>query len=197
MKQWFTFSNITIAILFVLVVWLSFSLHAAKSAIIYPAEVLNMPRQKISATNFPHIGPEDAPVNIVFLFDYTDGLTPLADGIATALFEKYKGDIKLTYVPVRKQADDQHLLAYHAFANGKFQEVHEALVSREPILDTSWLPRDRDDPLFAEMLNEANDLAGRGDFQLPGFFVNGRYVNGLDPVLVKFFIERDLKQVSH
>jgi protein-disulfide isomerase len=160
-------------------------------------------REQVAIGRSPTRGPADAPVTIVIFADFECPFCARVQSTLHALEEDYPGKVRLVYkhwpLPFHTHADLAARAAIAAQAQGKFWEMHEALFKAqkdltEPAieamasslgLDLGRLRRDmrssETDALLAADKAEVERLRIQG---APSFFVNGRRIQGAQPIEV-------------
>lgn len=145
------------------------------------------------------IGPRDAPVVVV---EFVDFACPFCRRAATEvvapLREKYPDDVRVVFrhlpLEMHPTAPGAAKAAMAAQRQGKFAEFHDALfapdrrlsrsgfvaVAEKLEMDVAQFEKDFDDPILNKVLEQDIALSrSLGITGTPGFFINGRFVDGL------------------
>ncbi len=161
-----------------------------------PKVVYNVPRGNAHVD-----GPADAPITIVVWSDYACGYCNRVQGTLDQLDRLYPGQIK--WVHRTLPLDEDYTLAAEASraaaAQGKFRPMHNRLfalrgrvtraeaelAARQLGLDMIRFRADLDAGTYrAEVRSDAADAEKLGISGTPAFFINGRPVNGSQPLKV-------------
>ncbi len=166
---------------------------------------------------YGRIGPQDAPVEIVEFLDFQCPYCKRSHReVLVGLREKYGDQITIV---IRQLPLEIHAAALScakaslaALRQGKFAEFHDALLSDDQPagrgrfvelatglgLDTAKFSSDLDDPTLATQIQTDLAVARRlGVTGTPGFFVNGRFIDGLQPsATFEQFIDEDLAKAK-
>ena len=171
-------------------------LHAAAKVQV----LLDPPRKEVAATG-PAKGPADAPVTIV---EFSDFQCPFCSRVLDTMKqveERYKGQVRVVFrhFPLNIHPNAPKAAEAGACANeqGKFWELHDKMFANQGGLAVEGLKRMAGEAgVQAEKFNECLD-SGRhaetwrkdmeegtaaGVTGTPAFFVNGRFINGAQPL---------------
>lgn len=172
------------------------------------AEVLTSNPQDYS------IGPADAPVTVVEFFDYKCGPCRRSMGWVTTLPERYDGKVRVVfkeYPILTPQSRDASLATYAAGAQGKYIEMHQALmrdssnftqddlerIATRIGLDIDQFRIDIQRAEFQAHLDENYALASQiGADATPSFVVGNNLSQGLNPVLLEAQISELLSKAG-
>jgi protein-disulfide isomerase len=173
-------------------------------------------RYRIEPGAAPLRGPADAPVVIVEFVDFQCPFCRRAhkEEIA-ALLERHPNDVALAIrhlpLPIHNAAQGAAKAAIAAGAQGKFWELHDKLLAHEGSVGRSafvaWadeLGLDQakflavlDDPATAAIVDGDTKLANAvGVAGTPGFFVNGRYLDGFAPGALSAMVDEELARAN-
>jgi len=166
-------------------------------------EALSDAREQVTIGKSPARGPADAPVTIVMFSDFE---CPFCAGVQTTLHtldEEYPGKLRFVFkhMPLKfhPHAEEAARAALAAEAQGKFWGLAEALfqgqkkldsqgidaIASAAGLDTTRLRRDMHAPATDAQLAADKAEVERLHIQgAPSFFVNGRRVQGAQPIEV-------------
>jgi protein-disulfide isomerase len=158
---------------------------------------------KVPLDGSPAAGPEDALVTLVEFSDYECPFCSRAHGTVKQLQEKYGKKLRVVMkhhpLPNHPHAKPAALAALAAGEQGKFWEMHDTLFSNARALGEGELERyaqglgldverwkkDMADSRLAERIRKDESLAMQvGATGTPGFFVNGRFISGAQPLEV-------------
>lgn len=173
-------------------------------------------RYQVDDEGAPAKGPEDAPVLVVEFVDFKCPYCRRAwSEELDALLEKHVKDVRFAVrmlpLPIHPEATGAAKAALAAGRQGKFWEMHDALIAHEgPMgrsdfaqyaesfgIDSEQLLADLDDPKLAAQVEADVELANRlGVTGTPGFFVNGRYIRGFRPGRVDAVIAEELERIE-
>jgi len=176
----------------------------------------DLPRVDVPiADGDPSTGPADAPVTIVEFADYQCPYCKRAQPTLDKLMSNYEGKIRLVYkdypLPMHSQAKPAAVAAHCAGEQGKYWEMHGALLGEESAPTGDVVERlgkkaglDMDafstcrqsgkyDDTIARDTQQGNDA---GVSATPSFFINGIFVAGAQPyeqfdALVKAELSKD------
>ena len=164
-----------------------------------PPAAAERTRETIELGDAPVLGRRDAPVTIVIFSDFECPFCAKVEPRVSALFERYRGEVRLVFknqpLPMHERATLAAKAALAADEQGKFWEYHRALFAKRA------LDRDSLEALARELglnvsrfraaidgdgverrigadLLEAQRLGVKGT---PTFFVNGRRIIGAQP----------------
>ena len=155
-------------------------------------------RYMVEAGDGPSLGPVDAPVQLVVFMDYECPFCRRAAQAFAELRRRYPEDLRLVVrhlpLPIHRSADGAARAAIAADRQGQFWPFSERLlapevtslgratflaIARDLHLDEARFIADLDGPDAVATVREDMLLARRlGLDATPGFFLNGRYVNG-------------------
>lgn len=151
----------------------------------------------------PSLGDALAPVTMVVFGNYQCPFTRKLEPTLDALLAKYGGDLRLVFkqrpLPFHKSAPAAARAALCAHAQGKFEAMHDALLTAELIegaevelaasigetigLDVKKLRACMDNPKTQAKLDRDLELADKvGARGTPNAFVNGRKITGARPM---------------
>jgi protein-disulfide isomerase len=159
-------------------------------------------RVDVAVAGAPVRGAADAAVTIVEFSDFECPYCKQASGTIAKVMEKYAGKVKLAYrdFPLEKihpQARSAAEAAQCARAGGKFWEYHDALFVQSPKLAADDLKRyakeigldvDKFDACVAggaqsaAVQKDIDEGTRLGITGTPAFFINGRFLNGSQPL---------------
>ncbi len=164
---------------------------------------LEPPRIHVDAGDSPRYGSPDAPVQIIEFSDFQCPYCTRGADTLTEVKEKYGDKISVVFRHFPLDFHDKAQKAAEASecANdqGKFWEYHDQLFANQQAMGQADLERyatvlELDVAAFTECLNSgkhaptvATDLedgAAAGMSGTPGFFVNGRFIGGAQPIEV-------------
>ncbi|SEU24301.1 Protein-disulfide isomerase [Stigmatella erecta] len=171
---------------------------------------------KVPLEDSPTQGPADALVTLVEFTDFQCPFCSRASASVKQVMEDYQGQLRVVI--------KQHPLAFHARARpaalaalaaheqGKFFEYHDKLFANQKALDDASLEtyakevgldikrwkKSLADPKLAQAVDRDTALAvSLGAGGTPGFFVNGRFFSGAQPIEVfRAVIEEELGKAS-
>lgn len=170
----------------------------------------------IPTTGAPTIGPATAKVTIVHAYDYQCPYCVRIHPTMEQLLKDYPTDVRIVYMqhplPMHQQAGISAEAVMAAKAQGKFREMHEKLMaangqlSREKIMAaaqeigldmkkfTNDIDNDTHKPQISAMTNEVMKVGATGT---PASFINGRYLNGAQPIeAFKKLIDEELGKAT-
>jgi len=149
----------------------------------------------------PSVGPANAKVTILHAYDYQCPFCVRIHPTMEQLLKDYPKDVRIVYMqhplPFHQQAGISAEAVMAAKSQGKFQEMHEKLMgmngqlSRDKImaaaqeigLDMKKFTADIDnDAHKAEIAAMTNEFMKIGATGTPASFINGRYLNGAQPL---------------
>jgi protein-disulfide isomerase len=156
---------------------------------------------KVEAGNGPSVGPKNAPIQIVEFSDFQCPFCSKVVPTVKQIEEKYQGKVHLTFrnfpLPFHNNAGPAAEAAMAAHMQGKFWEMHDKLFGNQQSLDRasfekfageiglnvdkfkSDLDSGKAKALVQADMDYAKTLGGMGT---PTFFINGRKVEGAQPV---------------
>ena len=160
-------------------------------------------------------GPAGAPVTIIWYSDLESPLSPKAAQVMQQVREVYPGAVRLVFknrpLEFHTEAVLAHEAALAAGAQGKFWEMHDLILANQKAVSkedlTGYAERlGLDREKFASALAQGTykeavdqDLAEARKLSVlgvPAFFINGKRVDGVEPLSVfKGIIEAQLQQV--
>lgn len=179
--------------------------------------LLQAPRVEVAFDRARLRGDPKAPVTIVEFADYQCPYCQKAEPAMKQLLEKYPGQVNLAFrdfplSSIHPYAQKASEAARCAGKQGKFWEFHDALFTDEARLDDPGLKAAArtlglDDGAFASCLASAEfapqvaldqeDGTKAGVGSTPSFFVNGVFVNGVQPVSeFEKLIDNELKSAA-
>ncbi|QSQ21718.1 thioredoxin domain-containing protein [Pyxidicoccus parkwayensis] len=158
---------------------------------------------KVPLDGSPSLGAEDALVTVVEFSDYECPFCSRAHATVKQLQEKYGKKLRVVMkqhpLDIHAHAKSAALAALAAGEQGKFWEMHDTLFTnaralgaenleryaRELGLDVARWKKDMGDARLVERVRkeeaQALQLGANGT---PAFFINGRYINGAQPLEV-------------
>jgi len=193
---------------------------AKKAADAAPPQVLVEPRgdarYRIEPGASGRRGPADAPVVIVAFVDFQCPFCRRAwieelVGILDRHGDEVALGVRHLPLPIHNAATGAAKAALAAGAQGKFWEFHDRLLGHqgglgrsafvawggELGLDEAKFLATLDDPATAKIVEDDTRLANRvGVSGTPGFFVNGRYVNGYTPGVLSGVVDEELARAK-
>ncbi len=163
---------------------------------------LSPPKVEIGVDPTRLRGDAKAPVTIVEFSDFSCSFCRGAEEILNQLLEKYKGQVRFSYrdFPLRQMHPQAELAAEAsrcAGEQGKYWEYHDLLFANVSKQDHAGLmahaatlklnDHDFDQCLtsgrYRSQVDQDTQLGIRsGVVATPGFFVNGRFINGAQPI---------------
>ena len=173
------------------------------------AEVLNSPVLPLD-TNFPAIGPKDAPVTIVEFSDFQCPFCRIGAMVMNTLIERYPAQVRLVFKPFpldascnRMITQPMHLTACEAARTavcaehqGKFEAVYETLFDHQIQIvpgapaklaaavgvNPDQLTTCSKDPEVSQLISKSVEEGIQlGVQSTPTFFVNGHKIEGFYP----------------
>ena len=158
-------------------------------------------REDVPVGAAPVRGPENAPITVVVFSDFECPFCARAETTLRSLEQEYRGRVRFAYknqpLPMHEHARLAAKAALAAGEQGKFWEYHDALFAHQTSLDQAALERyaqdlgldlprfrramesDRIEAALAADAAEADRLDVQGT---PSFFINGRRINGAQPI---------------
>ena len=153
----------------------------------------------------PIIGPADAPITIVEFFDYNCSFCKRATDWVLEQVDHQDKDVRVIFMdlPVLDARTKTSALAARAALaaekQGKYREMHVALMrsnglsrarirelAKELNLDVQLLETDMESAAIYRHVDDIMNLAESAGIEAtPGFFINGEFVSGYNPPLLK------------
>jgi len=166
-------------------------------------QVLSQTVFKVPLEESPSKGPADALVTMVEFTDFQCPFCSRANATVKQIQEDYGNQLRLVVkqhpLPFHPRARPAALASLAAHQQGKFFEYHDKLFANQQSLDDASLEtfakevgldvkrwkKDMADPKLGAIVDRdaalAQSLGARGT---PGFFVNGRFFSGAQPIEV-------------
>jgi len=166
-------------------------------------QVLSQSVFKVPLDESPSMGPADALVTMVEFTDFQCPFCARANATVKQIQEDYGKQLRLVVkqhpLPFHPRARPAALASLAAQQQGKFFEYHDKLFANQQALDDASLEtfakelgldvkrwkKDMADPKLGAIVDRdaalAQSLGARGT---PGFFVNGRFFSGAQPIEV-------------
>jgi len=171
-----------------------------------------LPRIDVSTDDDPSMGPADAPVTIIQFAEYQCPYCGKARESLQEVEKNYPGKIRFVFrdfpLGFHDRAIPAAVAANCAEKQGKYWEVHDALMSnqraledadleraaREAKLDVDkWQECRKDPSIETEIRKDMADGQKAGVSGTPAFFINGVFLNGAQPYeRFKAVIDREL-----
>ncbi len=172
----------------------------------------DLPRIDVSVDDDPSVGPADAPVTIIQFAEYQCPYCGRARESLDEVEKNYPGKVRFVFrdfpLGFHDRAIPAAVAANCAEKQGKYWEVHDALMSNQRALEEADLERVareakldvekwqacRQDPTMeAEIRKDMEDGQKAGVSGTPAFFINGVFLNGAQPYeRFKAVIDREL-----
>jgi protein-disulfide isomerase len=197
---------------------------AANPAPADPAQPAQPPqRPMLSSTVFkvpleesPSQGSADALVTMVEFTDFQCPFCARANATVKQIQEEYGNKLRLVVkqhpLPIHPRAKPAAIAALAAHNQGKFWQYHDKLFANQKTLDDASLEtfakevgldikrwkKDLADPKLAAIVDRDEKLAlSLGAGGTPGFFVNGRFFSGAQPIEVfRAVIDEELRKAQ-
>ncbi len=164
----------------------------------------------VSSPDDPALGPKDAPITIVEFFDYNCGYCKAANDWVFEEVDAREGDIRVIFkeYPILAQSSlTSAKAALAADKQGKYREMHVALMKAKDLspesitkiatsigLNIERFNKDMESDKAMEHVQRIHAEAEEAQVQgTPGFFINGKFVNGFDKDLLTKMIEDERK----
>lgn len=171
-------------------------------------------RYEVSTEGSPARGPEDAPVEIV---EFSDFQCPFCSRVTPTLKqveEEYGDKVRVVFkhfpLSIHPKAPAAHAAAEAAHRQGKFWEMHDRIFgnqremspekyveyAQEIGLDVEQFKKDVDAAeTKATIQRDAQQAAALSVRGTPGFFINGRFLSGAQPLAAfKRIIDEELNE---
>lgn len=144
-------------------------------------------------------GPKDAPITIVEYADFGCGYCAKAVSTVKELLTKYKDQIRVVYKHMPNIDMKGAVAAQCAADQGKFWEVHDALYSQgkgqrsdawmSSVIESAGLDKKKFETCTAsgthpQVIKDMEEGKRLGATGTPAFFINGRLVQGAQPISV-------------
>lgn len=172
----------------------------------------DLPRIDVSADDDPFTGPAEAPVTIIQFAEYQCPYCGKARESLEEVEKTYPGKVKFVFrdfpLGFHNRAIPAAVAANCAEKQGKYWEVHDALMSNQRALEDAdlervareakldlekWQACRKDPAMEAEIRKDMEDGQKAGVSGTPAFFVNGVFLNGAQPFeRFKAVIDREL-----
>ncbi len=162
---------------------------------------------KAATADLPSRGPANAPVTIVEFSDFECPYCRLANGTVEQLLQRYPNDVRLVYAHfpldmhawaqpaavaatcAARQSDAAFWALHDAYFAGQQQTTEANVMDRSRTalagtgIDLAAWTACTSDPAAAASVAEQTELGNaNGVSGTPGFFVNGRFINGNQPI---------------
>jgi protein-disulfide isomerase len=174
------------------------------------AEKVNEKQAKIES---PTKGPSAAPISIVWYSDFQSPLSPRAYELVRQVMSDYPGQVSLVFknspLDFHAEAMLAHEAAMAAAAQGKFWEMHDLVLAHSNAinkddllaygkqlgLDLVKLAKALDEHIYRPKIEEdLADARTQGVFGVPAFLLNGKRLDGVQPIsVVQQLIDSELK----
>jgi protein-disulfide isomerase len=172
----------------------------------------DLPRVPVSVDDDPSTGPADAPITIVQFAEYQCPYCGKAAESVAEVEKNYPGKIHFVFrdfpLGFHDRAIPAAIAANCAEQQGKYWEVHDALMSNQRALEDAdlervardakldidkWQTCRKDPAIEAEIHKDMDDGNKAGVSGTPAFFINGVFLNGAQPYeKFKAIIDREL-----
>lgn len=182
-----------------------------------------------TGSEFPSLGPANAPVTIVEFSDFQCPYCRIGASMMNSVMNRYPNQVRIVFrnFPLDPTCNTEVQHSMHPFAcqlakialcahrQGKFKEVYETFFENQASLktegptsplelakaahaDASQLPSCTENPeITAAIKRDVEEGKALGISSTPTFFINGRKVQGLQPVEVWNKIIEQLTAVNH
>jgi protein-disulfide isomerase len=171
---------------------------------------------KVPLEESPTQGPADALVTLVEFTDFQCPFCARANATIKQIQDEYGNKLRLVVkqhpLPIHPRAKPAAVAALAAHNQGKFWEYHDKLFANQRTLDDASLEtfakevgldikrwkKDLEDPKLAAIVDRDEKLAlSLGAGGTPGFFVNGRFFSGAQPIEVfRAVIDEELRKAQ-
>ncbi|MGH9354069.1 MAG: DsbA family protein [Terriglobia bacterium] len=166
-------------------------------------QITAQPALQPTIGNSPFEGPVGAPVTIIWYSDLESPLSPKADALMRQLMSAYPGKIRLVFknhpLDFHPQAMLAHEAALAAGAQGKFWQMQDFILANQKTITQEnlvgyALKLRLDKAKFLAALNtqafqpaiedDLSQAKSQGVFGVPAFFINGKRLDGLQPLSI-------------
>jgi len=171
---------------------------------------------KVPLEESPSQGPADALVTMVEFTDFQCPFCARANATVKQIQDEYGNKLRLVVkqhpLPIHPRARPTAIASLAAHNQGKFWEYHDKLFANQRTLDDASLEtfakevgldvkrwkKDLEDPKLAAIVDRDEKLAlSLGAGGTPGFFVNGRFFSGAQPIEVfRAVIDEELRKAQ-
>lgn len=167
----------------------------------------------VSHPDDPSLGPDNAKITIVEFFDYNCGYCKSANDWVFQEVDAREGDVRVIFkeYPILAQSSlTASKAALAADRQGKYREMHTALMKSRDLspetitkiatsigLDMARFNKDMESDKAMEHVQRIHAEAEEAQVQgTPGFFINGKFLNGFDKDQLTKMVEDERKKAG-